>query len=157
MTPQSAHTCWVRRLMWVDGEYCLAACFSASRWSSAVTILGLYRLLYEEPSSPSFWVLATPECCLFGWHEPAKEKSFHPLRKKRLEKLRMMTTNRYSTESQGSLTTRGARTYLQMLTEVNAYPYYTRGSLPITKSLQASITMLLHNMNPSQEKNFHHT
>ena len=91
LTPQTVHTCWVRRLMWVDGEYCLAACFSASRWSSAVTILGLYRLLYEEPSSPSFCVLATPECCLFGWNEAAKKKSFRSVRKKSPEKLRTMT------------------------------------------------------------------
>ena len=67
----------------------------------------------------------------------------------------MMTTNRQFIESQGSLTTRGARNYLQKLTKVNAYSYYTRGSLPITDLLQASITMFLHNMNPSQKKNFH--
>ena len=68
----------------------------------------------------------------------------------------MMTTKRQFTESQGSLTTRGARNYLQKLTKVNAYPYYTRGSLPITNLLQASITMFLYNMNPSQKKDFHH-
>ena len=67
-----------------------------------------------------------------------------------------MTTNRYVTESQGSLTIRGTMNYLQKLTKVKAYPYHTRGSLPITKLLHASITMFLHNMNPSQKKNFHH-
>lgn len=96
--PRHAHsqvpTCWVRRLMWVAGEYCLAACFSASRWSSAVTRLWLYLLL-KEPSSPSFWVLAIPEWCLWGWHEPAeKEKSSHPLRNHVLNKRRTMA-NKY--------------------------------------------------------------
>lgn len=82
----SVPTCWVRRLMWLAGEYCLAACFSASRWSSAVTRLGLYLRL-KEPSSPSFCVLVIPEWCLCGWHEPAeKEKSSHPLKNQVLNK-----------------------------------------------------------------------
>lgn len=101
--PRHAHsqvpTCWVRRLMWVAGEYCLAACFSASRWSSAVTRLWLYLLL-NEPSSPSFWVLAIPEWCLWGWHEPAeKEKSSHPLRNHVLNKRRTMANKYQSTDT----------------------------------------------------------